>query len=221
MNQINWIGFTDHFIQAVQCVMPIDGFISYDISGEQQAENFYHQGVKQISLDEYVSEKQYCDPVHFQVLVENKLHCCALKTRKINAEYAQFMQKWQIHDHIELIYLDQQRPVRGVSLIREQRDFSTQDFAMIESLYAFSNHLFSYQAIPYQLIQETFGLTRKELEILKYICKGFDNLKIANTIFSSLATVKTHVRHIFQKADVGSKQELLSKVMRFSSMSLS
>lgn len=220
MNQINWIGFTDHFIQAVQRVMPIDGFLSYDIYAGQHAENFYHQGIQQISLDEYVSEKQFYDPVHFQVLVKNKRHCCALKTQKINPEYAQFMQKWQIQDHIELVYLDHQQPVRGVSLIREQRDFSAQDFAMVESLYGFSNHLFSYQSIPYQVIQETFGLTRKELEILKYICQGFDNLKIANTIFSSLATIKTHVRHIFQKTQVSSKQELLSKVMRFSSISL-
>lgn len=215
MNRINWNGFTDHFIQAVQGVMSIDGFISYDISDEQQAENYYHQGIQQISLDEYVFEKQYYDPVHFKILVKNNLRCCSLKSRKINAEYAKFLRKWDIKDHIELVYSDQERPVHGVSLIREHCDFSVQDLAIINSLYALSNNLFSYQAIPYQSIQDTFGLTRKELIILRYICQGFDNQRIASTIFTSLATVKTHVRHIFRKAEVCSKQELLSKVMSF------
>lgn len=215
MSEINWIGFTNHFIRTIQAVMPIDGFISYDICCGQHAENFYHQGIKKISLDEYISEKQYFDPVHFQILVKNDLHCCALSTQNINAEYTAFMQKWQIQDTVELLYLDQHCPIRGVSLIRGGRKFSREDMLMIESLYNFSNYLFSNQVIPYQVLKVAFGLTKKELEILKYICQGLDNQRIATMIFSSLATVKTHVRHIFQKVEVSSKQELIAKAVHF------
>lgn len=47
---------------------------------------------------------------------------------------------------------------------------------------------------------------------MQLILKGRKNQEIADEIFVSLATVKTHLQHIFQKTMVNSKQELIVKM---------
>jgi LuxR family maltose regulon positive regulatory protein len=46
------------------------------------------------------------------------------------------------------------------------------------------------------------GLTPREIEILQLISSGFSNKEIADMKFIALDTVKTHVRHIFEKLNV-------------------
>jgi DNA-binding NarL/FixJ family response regulator len=46
------------------------------------------------------------------------------------------------------------------------------------------------------------GLTTREREVLVLIARGFSNTDIANGLFLSAATVKTHVSRIFAKLDV-------------------
>jgi DNA-binding NarL/FixJ family response regulator len=45
-------------------------------------------------------------------------------------------------------------------------------------------------------------LTPREREILQLIGRGMSNTDIAEALVISMATVKTHVRHLLQKLDV-------------------
>ena len=56
------------------------------------------------------------------------------------------------------------------------------------------------------------GLTARETEILSLLVRGRTLPYIANELFVTTGTVKTHVRHIYEKALVNSRQELLDKV---------
>jgi DNA-binding CsgD family transcriptional regulator len=51
-----------------------------------------------------------------------------------------------------------------------------------------------------QAAADVGGMTTSELEVLKLIATGLSNAEIAATLVVSVATVKTHVNHIFQKA---------------------
>ena len=58
-------------------------------------------------------------------------------------------------------------------------------------------------------------LTVREQELLKLILSGKSNREIAEALYISENTVKTHVRNIFSKYDVSSRVELISTVLKY------
>ncbi|HQC70462.1 MAG TPA: helix-turn-helix transcriptional regulator, partial [Sedimentibacter sp.] len=57
-------------------------------------------------------------------------------------------------------------------------------------------------------------LTAREEEVLQLILSGKTNREIAELLFISENTVKTHARNIFSKYDVGSRAELISTILK-------
>ncbi len=58
---------------------------------------------------------------------------------------------------------------------------------------------------------EKYGLSAREAEVLKYISQGMKNQEIADKMFVSLSTVKTHTKNIFEKMDVRNRIEAVRK----------
>lgn len=56
------------------------------------------------------------------------------------------------------------------------------------------------------------GLSRQEKNIQGLILQGKSNKEIANELFISLSTVKTHITNIYSKLHVSSREELLQKM---------
>lgn len=56
-------------------------------------------------------------------------------------------------------------------------------------------------------------LSRRELQILKLLSKGFQNKKIADTLFICEDTLDTHLRHIYSKLNVKNKSEAIVKTL--------
>lgn len=56
-----------------------------------------------------------------------------------------------------------------------------------------------------------FGLSPREIEILELIDQGYTNQKIADTLFVSLSTVKTHTSNLYSKLDVNNRVQALLK----------
>ena len=54
-------------------------------------------------------------------------------------------------------------------------------------------------------------LSRREQEILEQLSKGFRYKEIADKLFISTDTVRTHIRHIYEKLQVNSRVEALKK----------
>ncbi len=60
---------------------------------------------------------------------------------------------------------------------------------------------------------EFIDLSEREKEILGWLVKGKSYNAIAETCFVSIDTVKTHVRHIYEKLHVHSKSEAVAKAI--------
>jgi DNA-binding CsgD family transcriptional regulator len=59
-----------------------------------------------------------------------------------------------------------------------------------------------------------FDLSERELEVASCLARGQSNKEISARLFISLATVKTHVHHIFSKTRVSSRTALLALAAR-------
>lgn len=59
---------------------------------------------------------------------------------------------------------------------------------------------------------DEFGLTKREREILPYLAQGYSLPYIRNELYISQSTIDTHVRHIYKKMGLHSKEELITAV---------
>jgi len=61
------------------------------------------------------------------------------------------------------------------------------------------------------VINKEYGLSAREEEVLSHIAQGLKNQEIADKMFVSLSTVKTHTKNIFDKLDVRNRIEAAKK----------
>ncbi|MCL7462962.1 LuxR C-terminal-related transcriptional regulator [Pseudomonas sp. NW5] len=52
-------------------------------------------------------------------------------------------------------------------------------------------------------------LTRRELDVLRYMARGYTNQQLADSLFVSLSTVKTHINNLFRKLEVSDRDAAL------------
>lgn len=63
-----------------------------------------------------------------------------------------------------------------------------------------------------ELLQKKFGLSDRETEIAFLLARGYSRPYIREKLFISKNTVATHIRHIYGKLDIHSKEELIDLV---------
>lgn len=61
---------------------------------------------------------------------------------------------------------------------------------------------------------EKLGLSKRELEVLQLMAEGLSNQEIADRIFVSLNTIKTHSSKVFEKLDVKRRTQAVEKAKR-------
>ena len=64
-------------------------------------------------------------------------------------------------------------------------------------------------------IQE-ISLSKREMEVLQLIALGKSNLEIAEELYISIHTVKSHVSNLFQKLDVKRRTQAIRKAQQYS-----
>jgi ATP/maltotriose-dependent transcriptional regulator MalT len=64
---------------------------------------------------------------------------------------------------------------------------------------------------PDELERERLGISKREYEVLELIAQGLSNQEIADKLFVSLNTVKTHSSRIFSKLDARRRTEAIRR----------
>jgi DNA-binding CsgD family transcriptional regulator len=57
-----------------------------------------------------------------------------------------------------------------------------------------------------------YEISRRELEVIRLICKGWSNQEISDNLHISLQTVKDHVHHIFLKTNIKNRVQLTNLI---------
>lgn len=169
----------------------------------------------------YVREMFELDPLHVRRLAGYRRDVTTLEAAVRGspanhaAEYLRFLASFGCADSIELLFREGARVVAGMSLIWTHDDRArvpSPDLARGVQRYIQFNfvergkHRRATDRSPAAL--ERFGLSRRETEVAELLCLGSTNAEIAATLRVSLATVKTHVLHIYAKCDVRTRAGL-------------
>lgn len=72
----------------------------------------------------------------------------------------------------------------------------------------------AYWQKPCDHIACTYGLTARKKDVLRQLARGHSLGAMENTFVLSRNTIKMHIRHIYDKLDVHSKQEVIDMVDR-------
>ena len=74
------------------------------------------------------------------------------------------------------------------------------------------------EPLSVSIVNETelqkLNLSTREYEVLQLLAQGYSNAEIAERLFLSLSTIKTHVSNLFVKMDVKSRTQALEKAKR-------
>lgn len=62
-------------------------------------------------------------------------------------------------------------------------------------------------------LHETYGMTRREMDILSLLSRGLKNAEIARELFICEITVKKHIHRLFEKVGVKNRTALLHKTL--------
>jgi len=71
----------------------------------------------------------------------------------------------------------------------------------------------SFQHIP-STNKDNYQLTTRENEILYSLVDGLSYKKLAEKYFISISTVRTHIRHVYEKLHVNSKAQAVAKALK-------
>ena len=62
--------------------------------------------------------------------------------------------------------------------------------------------------------QDLHGLTVREEEVLSFLAKGYLYKEIAEQLFISIDTVRSHIRHIYDKLHVKTRTDAILKYLQ-------
>jgi len=86
----------------------------------------------------------------------------------------------------------------GINLLKPKPVSPEQDVLMVPA------------SIPENLLRE-LGISPREYEVLQLMADGLSNQEIANRLFISLNTVKTHISNLYLKLDVQRRTQAIQK----------
>lgn len=67
---------------------------------------------------------------------------------------------------------------------------------------------------PAPVAKDAYHLTTRENEILHSLVDGLSYKRLAEKYFISISTVRTHIRHVYEKLQVNSKSQAVAKVLQ-------
>jgi DNA-binding NarL/FixJ family response regulator len=164
----------------------------------------------------YTKENKFCPPI---VLMDinlpeiNGIDC----TKKIKEDFPDtLIMMCTVHEDDEKIFSALKAGASGYILKRAAID---EIFGAIDDLIIGGSPMSSVIARKVVesfkkkeiLYKNEFNLSIRENEILDLLAKGLRLKEIADKLFISLNTVRTHIRHIYEKLQVQSRVEALNK----------
>lgn len=215
--------FQSQSLSLINSMLPLTDAVFFLVE-----ENERHHSV--ISYQgKYETEKQYCrdykqfDPLHLSRFQDTQVKLATLDSQ-INVHFlkqSRYFQDFMVPNNqryvLDIFLRIEGEIVAVISLLREQAlaNFNQQEIDLLNKLQPFLEFSLGSLYLPPRMahkqdLKTKFALTQREFDVLTLLLQGLQNKTIANELGLSLATVKTHLIHIFRKCEVHSRSQLMA-----------
>ncbi|MFQ5580002.1 MAG: LuxR C-terminal-related transcriptional regulator [Nitrospiria bacterium] len=109
-------------------------------------------------------------------------------------------------DYIQKSKDDPLKLIETIRLALEKRSVSLQSHLILQA--EGNDHI-----IDMLKVEDGFGLSKREVDVVKWLCRGHTNKEIAEKLFISNLTVKAHLKNIYEKMQVHNRTALFSKLL--------
>lgn len=220
----NASAFQDECLNLLLGTMEVSGAIAYMVDERGCPVSYQTRQMPAGQHRDYLLSYQQLDPLYpGNFRNENNARVVRMNDlvpyhlRSSHTYYTDFIAPWQVQDIIELFFRVEGRLVAGAAVITHTRqsEYRSSEIRRLESLHRFVEFSLeqSLQS-PYQQQFDHFcdnhGLTARERMVLERLMQGLPNKVIASSLSCGLATIKTHLQHIFAKTGVNSKAEVMT-----------
>ena len=214
-------------IQFVRGVFNARTIAFYKVDGKMDAYDYTLHNVPADFHRLYIEHMSRFDPLHVHRLSgRNSLigrfgTCASFKNENENPDYRAFFEKFGIVDSVEMLFRSNGKVYGGMSICwAADGASSVLQPGVIESVRDYLEFTLTpvqARALPY----EQYGLTRREKEVVEMLCCGQTNQDISMTLGMGIATVKTHLIHIYEKLGVENRSSAVGLLSRHVSRQVS
>jgi len=191
----------------------IKGYVSYNVGAETEKL--------------YQSRYSHLDPMHPSRFKDSDETVICSDTMMSETEwrqsefYQQFMGARHFDHDADVFFRQNGEIIAVLSLLRDDSlgRFTEAELTRLQHLQPFMEYTLNRVYKPKRfserdLFSDKYALTERELDVMEIVMDGADTRTMATELNLSVATVKTHLQHIFEKVGVHSTKELISKLYR-------
>jgi DNA-binding CsgD family transcriptional regulator len=197
----------------------------YRLNGNLRPFGFRNRGIPQEFGTAYARKAmEHVDPLHpFRLVPRKRRFLTMCDTRAESPErhrdFLSFLRSFGAEEAGEMIFRCEGRAVAGLSLIwRGHKPDHRATTEIGTSLHSYIEFILG-NVWPESILQRDtcvasrYEFTSREMEVIDVVCRGYTNQEIARHLNIGLATVKTHLIHVFKKAGVETRGELISRML--------
>jgi len=202
-------------LDVLQDVLPHSACAFYQVNRQQQPHDFVLRHMPQSVHQHYVSRYMRYDPLHPARLAGQPHNVVTLGTalpaaQRARSRYTPFLASNQLVDVVEILLRRQGRVVAGFSLLRQgsMPGFAAEELRLLHGVQGLLDMALDSSLSQPAVAGDQIVLTGREYEVATLLSAGACNKTIARELGIGLATVKTHLLHLFRKFDVSSRTAL-------------
>lgn len=228
MNQNS--SFVDNTFDMLGKTMGARTLAFYRVDDDLNLHDFHCLGVPPEFFRLYMEEMHHLDPLHVRrvgtradrvVRMDQALDY--MPTFEVS-EYQRFLRRYNFVDNIDILFRLDGKIKAGLSVIWNEGDRRPAGhvFQLAADLQPYMEFVLwnqddnAVKADPVAQSMEAFHFTPREGEVAKLLCAGCTNADIAQCLGIGVATVKTHLLKIFEKANAETRAGVVARLATLS-----
>jgi DNA-binding CsgD family transcriptional regulator len=218
--------FTQAFGGHARTLLAATGWVTYVVDPNWRFAHFLATGTSRVEQQAYASGFAALDPLAPGRCLAHDQSVAALHDKMSRAMddhlayQSGFLDRHGIVDALEIFLRSESDLIVGCSLLRHQAapQFSSDDLAKADALRAIGDLALArafprLPTSPVTIARRFPALTPREVTLVQLVAEGLNNKQVCRSLDISLPTVKTHLLNVFRKLGIGSRTELVARIL--------